>query len=315
MKKVEKEDFLWKGIIEELFAAFLLFFFPDYVDEFDLEAKPVFLDKELAKLFPDKDGQKGRYVDKLVKVKLKNGGEKCLFLHVEIQGYPDEFFGSRMFEYFYRIYDRFGKAITALAIFTGKEKRLPENFEYNLLGTRLRYDYNVYKIWEQSEASLMAQSDNPFALVILAARYSLMTEREVTDEMRIQKHEWIYRKLNEMLSDQKKELVFAFIQNFVKFQDPENYRIFEGRIEQITGNKSVMGIRELLVAEGVQKGIQQGIQMGVQEEKVRQFESQKTLIKQVIAKGVFSYSEIAQLFKVDEALVEELAAMVKADMR
>jgi hypothetical protein len=52
-----------------------------------------------------------KYVDKLVKVHLKDGKEEWLLVHIEVQGYPDEEFSERMFRYFYKIFDRHGKRV------------------------------------------------------------------------------------------------------------------------------------------------------------------------------------------------------------
>ncbi|PRX31085.1 hypothetical protein BX659_106118 [Orenia metallireducens] len=78
-----------------------------------------------------------------------------------------------MFKYFYRIYDKYNKKIVALAIFTEDRKGYkPSSFDYDFHGTKLSYHYNNYKILEQQESELL-DSDNPFAMVILARLYSL----------------------------------------------------------------------------------------------------------------------------------------------
>ena len=78
-------DQLWKTIIETLFHDFTAFFLPDLYPHIDFTKPHTFLDKEFQKLFPD--SQKGkRYVDKLVKVYLKDGNEQWILIHSEIQG-------------------------------------------------------------------------------------------------------------------------------------------------------------------------------------------------------------------------------------
>jgi hypothetical protein len=44
-----------------------------------------------------------RLADVLVKVFLKDGSEKWLLIHIEVQGYYEKEFGRRMFIYNYRI--------------------------------------------------------------------------------------------------------------------------------------------------------------------------------------------------------------------
>ena len=83
-----QDDRLWKAVLEHVFRDFLLFFFPESRNLFDFKRGFVYLDKEMDELFPEhrRGGNKGvRYVDKLVKVFLKNGGERFILIHIEAQ--------------------------------------------------------------------------------------------------------------------------------------------------------------------------------------------------------------------------------------
>ena len=123
-----------------MFPDFLRFFYPDADKIFELE-KHEFLDKELEKLYPDTDGgTRRRHVDKLVKVRLRKGGEQWILIHIEVQGYADPQFGPRMFQYFYRILDRYRRPVTAIAIFTGSQKKTPESYEIEMLALAERAD-------------------------------------------------------------------------------------------------------------------------------------------------------------------------------
>src|SRR5690606_19668622 len=109
-------DSLWKGIIEDLLPDFLAFFYPDQsfqLDNFE------FLDKELEEIFPLVDGRhKRRRVDKLIKLFTTGGKEQWILIHVEVQGYKDQDLPLRMFQYFYRILDRYKKPVSALVVLT-----------------------------------------------------------------------------------------------------------------------------------------------------------------------------------------------------
>jgi len=165
-------DSSWKDIIEDLFEDFLLFFAPDLFAEVDFEQGYRFLDKELSQIFPGQGGKK--ILDKLIEVGLKNGKEKWILVHVEIQGYYEEEFSERMFKYFYRVYDKFQKKIFALAIFSDSYKGFkPNKFKYSFYDTKLIYQYRTYKILEHSEMELLKR-DNPFALAVLAGLQDYM---------------------------------------------------------------------------------------------------------------------------------------------
>ena len=118
------DDPLWKSILEQTFSHFLRFIFPNADAVFDLSKPFDYLDKEFEQLFPPESNGKGvRYVDKLVKVFLKDGREQFILCHVEIQsnkGRGD--LAERMFRYFYRISDRYKVPITAIAILADDTK-------------------------------------------------------------------------------------------------------------------------------------------------------------------------------------------------
>ena len=178
---------LWKAILEDIFADFLRFFFEDADTIFDMARGFQFLDKELEQLFPsNQDEFSPKYVDKLVKVFTIEGAEQWVLIHIEVQGSTDTEFSHRMFQYFYRIYDKYQHPITAFAILTDSNKQFrPKAYEQSYLGTSFRYDFNSYKVLDQNEAILL-ESENPFSIVILTVLAALkkgkLTERELFDE-------------------------------------------------------------------------------------------------------------------------------------
>src|SRR5262245_59041484 len=98
-----EQDQPWKEIIAELFEEFLHLFFPQIYGDSDFKAGYDFLDHELHKFA--KDNEIGRRLpDKLVKVILRDGAEKWLLIHIEVQNYEQAEFAERMFVYNYRIF-------------------------------------------------------------------------------------------------------------------------------------------------------------------------------------------------------------------
>jgi len=178
---MKRDDALWKAILEDVFDDFLRFFFPDADDLFLIDRGFEYLDKELEQLFPpDQDMYAPRYVDKLVKVFARKNGqshEQWILIHIEVQGYKDAHFAERMFQYYYRIFDKYRQPITAFAIFTDNRKAYhPASFDRSYLGTHLSYQYNTYKIRDQNEADLLADP-NPFALVVLTVKAALKAKK------------------------------------------------------------------------------------------------------------------------------------------
>ncbi|MBM7571409.1 hypothetical protein [Aquibacillus albus] len=164
-------DGLWKQLIHELFEEFTLFFLPNLAEEINFSRKPDFLQQELFQEIVKE--KKGKLVaDQIVKVYLKSGEEKWILIHVEVQGDPDPDFPKRMFRYYYRIYDKFNRDIVAIALLTDDSKGFrPDTHHYSLHGTSLTYKYNMYKFNDHEEKELI-ESNNPFAIAVLAAKYA-----------------------------------------------------------------------------------------------------------------------------------------------
>jgi len=136
----------WKEAIEIYFKQFISFFFPTIYDEVDLEKGYQFLDKELEKIV--KDARIGtRFADKLVKVCLKDGTEKWLLIHLEVQGYYDADFVKRMYTYNYRIFDRYDEEVISLAILTDDNQCYrPCRYEISRWGFRHLFEFPIIKL-------------------------------------------------------------------------------------------------------------------------------------------------------------------------
>ena len=203
-------DGRWKTIIEEQFDDFMAYFMPNLYEQIDFSKEVSFLDKELQNILPKKERTGKRISDCLAKVFLKNGVEKWVLVHIEVQNTYDVDFSARMFKYYYRIFDKYEREIAAIAIFTSNRHPKKYNiYHTNFEGTELTYKYNTYKITEQSEASLQ-ESDNPFALVVLANKYVLASKKKALQRLQFKiKLLELLRKRN--FSRKKIVSIFKFI--------------------------------------------------------------------------------------------------------
>ena len=296
---MKRDDSLWKAILEDVFDDFLNFFFPNAQKLFDFSKPFQFLDKELEQLFPSNpDEFSPKYVDKLVKVFTKTGDEQWILVHIEVQGSTDKNFSHRMFQYFYRIYDRYQRPITAFAILTDKNKRFkPNKFEATYLGTNLRYDFNAYKILEQDEETLAA-SDNPFAMVVLTVLVALKKNRLSELELLGQKIALLKRLSAKGFSREKITALIGFLKLYVRFGNSENDLKFEDALEQTLNRpKATMGIVEFVIERERRDAERKGIEQGTTS---RDYSFVKSLLKQTD----FDDAKIALLADVSLAFIE-----------
>ena len=325
---LKRDDTLWKGILENLSEDFLRFFFKDADELFDMEKGFQFLDKELEQIFPQENSESPKFVDKLIKVYTRTGREEWILCHVEVQGYNDKNFAKRMFTYFYRILDKYGKPVTAIAIFTDADKKFhPEIYEYEYLGTKNTFHYNTYKILDQNEQQL-AEDDNPFAIAILTVLLALKKKKLDDESLYNLKYTLAKNLLQKKIPKKKIDDLLIFLQLYVRFADSEYNVKFEKVIEELTENKATMGIREMVMEraekeglarglekglvqgleKGLEKGLEQGLEQGIQQgieqgiEKGR-IESKAEVIQNLLLTARFTITEIASFTNVSEDFV------------
>jgi hypothetical protein len=173
-------DSPWKAILYH-FEDFMRFFFAEASQDIDWSRGFRFLDGELQKVL--RKSQTGRrYVDKLIEVHLKEKGETWLLIHVEVQSERDKDFAERVFIYDSRLYDHFGKKVVSLVILADDSREWrPSAFGYELWGYKHFLIFPSVKLRDYARiASELEQSDNIFALVVLAHLESRDTKNDLT---------------------------------------------------------------------------------------------------------------------------------------
>ncbi|MFN4151761.1 MAG: hypothetical protein ACK4IX_12530 [Candidatus Sericytochromatia bacterium] len=238
MKKDEK----WKSLISKYLKDFLAFFMLDLYKEIDFEKGYEFLDGELNRI-KIKSKSKNRRSDKLVKVYLKDGTEKYILIHIEVQGYFDDEFSKRMFKYFYRISDLHDTYdITAISIFTDEDKSFkPSKFQKTLFGTEISYKYNTYKVLEQKEKNLK-KSDNIFAFVVLTTLYSLKAKDNQKKKFDF-KLELVKILSNKNYSKETIIEIFEFLDLLLSFKSKKLEILFDLEVDKMPSvkEKEIMG--------------------------------------------------------------------------
>jgi hypothetical protein len=174
-------DGAWKEGVEQYFEAFLAFFFPAIQAEIDWTRGYDFLDQELQQLMRESEVGK-QFVDKLIKVWLKDGKETWLLVHLEIQSQVDTSFTKRMFSYHYRIFDRYDREVVSLAILGDNQASWrPQEYSYGRWGCRLSLQFPIVKLLDYESRWLeLEQSDSPFAVLVMAHLRTQATTQDLT---------------------------------------------------------------------------------------------------------------------------------------
>jgi len=293
-------DQLWKTVFENIFEDFLRFVYPDADQHFDFSKGFEFLDKELPEMKPEPGKRSdSRRADKLVKVYQRNGKEEWLLVHVEVQGYHDAGFAQRMFKYFTRILDKHGHPVTVIVVFTGRERSMPDNYQYISLDTVVSFKYKAIHILDFDDRLLLID-ENPFAMIVYAARQVLLRGKDV-EKLRLQHKLDIVRILHErgMFSDPKLRAVLVFAKNYITFKSPELDRIFAVRSDLITGIKNSMDIQEYL-AERARKVALEEAQ-----------EKEERIVSNLVTSTSLTDEQIASLAEVPVTLVKKIRRKTK----
>ena len=288
-------DQYMKGILEDLFSDFLRFFYPNADELFDINRGFEFLDQEVEKLFPVGNTEYQKSVDKLVKVYTKDGKEEWMLVHIEVQGYYDAHFAERMFIYFYRIRDSYGKRVRSIAIFTDDRHSYHSNeYVYQEDETSVIFRFKTYKVLDQDPEELEA-SNNPFAWVILTIQLALQRERLQTDDYFQLTMDLVRRLYRKGFDRDKIYQLLVFIKKYVHFDKPEINSKFDNELDKLDYKTRTMGIFEQIAQ--------------IEKEEAREEATEKSkaaFVKKLLQKTVHSVEDIADLAEVSVDFVQKI---------
>lgn len=166
------------------------FCLPDLAEPIDWSRDYETLDKELEKIIPDSLTGK-RVSDMLFKVWLKNGEEKWILIHLEIQEQKQDDFAHRMFVYNYRTYDRYKKPVASIALLLDSDPQWrPDCFTMkgpliqNESEPYLYFRYTLVKLIDYaSQKKELHERKDFFAKVILAQLILLETRKNLQERV------------------------------------------------------------------------------------------------------------------------------------
>jgi len=170
MKKVNDTiyDSAWKDVIEGIFPDFILFFFPLAYHDIDWSKGFKFHNKELGRIYKDHEVGNKR-VDELVEVYLLDGCFKWLFIHIEVQGYKDNDFLERIYNY--RLSDKYKKEIISFAVLSDNNPDYkPYKYETGRWGFKHITEFPIVKLTDYiNKLDELEKSENPMSMVVLSS--------------------------------------------------------------------------------------------------------------------------------------------------
>lgn len=312
---MQTNDELWKGAFEDLATDFIQKFYPDLYPYLDPNRPIEFLDKELAQLSPESEDGK-RAIDKLLKVYLVGMLEpRIIYIHGEVQGYPDEAFDERNFIYFYRLFDRFKGNIAVIVIYTDDNPHYkPSVFEYQCMGTKLNYSFPIYKVLEQNPQQL-ADSHNLFDTALLTTYWAIQRRRNAINEEDLVdlKIDLMRRLLQKDVDKEKIRRLCNFIHGYIRFEKPENSLNFGEKFDQLIKFEKNMGITEILIKQAQEEVLLREAKFKemeatmLKEREAALLKERKTTIKNMRKIG-FSAEKIADILEYPHAEVVAIFA-------
>jgi hypothetical protein len=257
-------DNAWKDILNIWFPEFMAFFYPHLAKEIDWSAGYESLDKELQAI-TSQSMLGDRFVDKLVKVKLRQGSELWILLHTEIQGQKETTFEKRLFEYYYRLHDRYNVPIVTLVILTDNHLHWrPSAYKVNILGLEvLSFRFSSVKLLDyRNKQEILEQTTNPFGIIVQTQLAALKTKKDIDARLTVKLS--LTRKLYQRGLNRDTILsLYKFIDWILTL--PKDLAIrYNDYIHQIEEEHAVAYIT---TAEriGLEKGYAQGLQQGIQQ--------------------------------------------------
>jgi hypothetical protein len=266
MDKSLNHDSPWKDTIDQFTRSFLEVTFPDVAAGIDWSFKPVSLEQELHEITPASEIGAKR-VDKLLKVRLLDGTDQWLYIHIEVQMHYDPDLPKRLFTYHYRIFDKYGVHPLTLAILGDTSRKWrPTSYSYQSFGCRITFHFLICKTIDFKGKLDDPRYRHQQVLFIIAAHLGTQQHRHNPQQLKDYRLELTVRFANEGYSPLEIRQLHRLIDWLMPL--PDGLKIqFRTQLQQRLPDKIMPHItlfEELALKEGLEKGIQKGLEQGLE---------------------------------------------------
>ena len=277
-----KQDSSWRKILDKLLPDFLAFYFREIHQAIDFDKGFEFLDKELQKILPQLDDTDKRVVDKLVKVFLRDGSEKWLLIHIEIQGYREADFSKRVFHCYYRIFDRFGEELISVALLTDDNPEFRENlYAITRWGFRLHFEFPVVKLLDyRDQWDALEHDPNPFAIATMAFLKTVETRGSDQERYQWKKH-FLLELYRRGLSRETVVALYEFISVIMALPPVKDEELYD-ELKQ-TPEEKQMSLFAIAERRGLEQGLEKGLEQGLEKGLAKGLEKGRLLAQEMIS--------------------------------
>lgn len=245
--------------------AFLAFFYPDIHADIDWQRGYVALDKEFQQIV--RRAKIGKCLaDKLFKVWLRDGAERWLLIHIEVQGEPEPDFPERMFNYNVAVWRLYNQTVVGLAVLCDdRADWRPTNFGYGHWGCRTGTTFRPVKLLDFArDLESLARHDNPFATVVLAHCQALRTRRDPANR-RFEKLNVVKSLYEHGWSKEDVRQLFRLIDWIMTLPEDleEAFRIDVFAFEEEKKMPYLSSIERNALKKGMEQGLEKGEEKGL----------------------------------------------------
>ncbi len=286
-------DSPWKDALARYLPSFLAFFFPIIHDDIDWSRGYEALDKEFQQIARwAKIGK--QLADKLFKIWLRDGRERWLLIHIEIQGTVEPDFPERMSNYNLAVRLLYNQTVVSLAVLCDdRPDWRPTSFSYGHWNYRTEVTFGVVKLLDYSkDVEALEANDTPFAAIVLAHWRTLQTRRDLDSrrqwKLRIVKglyqRRWSKEDVRELfrlidwIMTLPEELEASFRSDMFKYEKEQN-----------------MPWLSSIERSGLKKGLEKGLRQGLLEGIALALETKFGALGRKLLPKVESLAEIRQL--------------------
>jgi len=259
-------DGAWKEAIEVYLPDCLALLVPAIHAEIDWAQPVEFLDTELQRVAPEADVGP-RAVDKLIKVRLRDGTDAWVLLHVEVQNQQIGDFAGRMYHYYARLREYFAQPVASVGIL-GDDRPTwrPSHYESGLWGSTVTFTFPIVKLLDYRERwGELESSSNPFAGVVMAHLRALQTRGDADQrrEAKVGLVRWLF---NRGYNQQQVRQLFRFI-DWLLLLPVGVEQTFRTELHAIEGEKQmpyITSVERLAREEGIEQGKRSGLLLGLE---------------------------------------------------